>query len=149
MATFFGDFGRRYTDHMLKIGRKHARDALMGKSDRLLADIGISRALLEKGIDHWPWTLGESDVVQLAPKPVVKQNRREERRAIRALRALSDRELSDMGITRGSIAHAVRYGRPRDNEVAKLAKPVVMPTTLKPADKAVAEQPVAERLQAA
>ena len=33
------------------------------------------------------------------------------RRAIRQLRAFSDAELRDMGITRGEIAHVVRFGR--------------------------------------
>ncbi|MBO0614188.1 MAG: hypothetical protein RL122_2161 [Pseudomonadota bacterium] len=33
------------------------------------------------------------------------------RRAIRELEALSDRDLSDMGLARSEIKHAVRYGR--------------------------------------
>jgi uncharacterized protein YjiS (DUF1127 family) len=33
------------------------------------------------------------------------------RRAIHQLEALSDRDLSDMGLVRSEIKHAVRYGR--------------------------------------
>ena len=33
------------------------------------------------------------------------------RRAIRQLEALSDRDLSDIGLARSEIKHAVRYGR--------------------------------------
>jgi uncharacterized protein YjiS (DUF1127 family) len=36
----------------------------------------------------------------------------QERRAIRALQALDNRTLADIGITRGEIAFAVRHGRP-------------------------------------
>ena len=134
MVTFFKNFGQRYTEHMVNIGRKHAREALLGKSDRLLEDMGISRDLLEKGVDHWPWTLIESQPVA-AVQPVRKLSRREERRAIRALQGLSDRELLDIGITRGNIAHAVRYGRWRDaDQVAAVPATAVAPTTLQQAD---------------
>ncbi|PID49442.1 MAG: hypothetical protein CR991_06785 [Proteobacteria bacterium] len=33
------------------------------------------------------------------------------RRAIRELKAMNDRELNDLGLARGEIEHAVRYGR--------------------------------------
>ena len=36
-----------------------------------------------------------------------------ERRAINELRALSDRDLNDMGLSRGMIPHAVRNGLSR------------------------------------
>lgn len=39
------------------------------------------------------------------------------KRAINQLRALSDRELSDIGISRGEIRHIVTHGRYVDNNV--------------------------------
>ena len=36
-------------------GRRQARRALLAKSDRLLADMGFSRELLEQGVKAWPW----------------------------------------------------------------------------------------------
>jgi uncharacterized protein YjiS (DUF1127 family) len=153
MATFFKNFGQRYTEYMIRQGRKQARAALLGKSNRVLEDIGISRDLLEKGTEFWPWTLVESQPAQVAEAaPVARLSRREERRAIRTLRALSDRELLDMGITRGTIVHAVRHGRPADVEAARVARqPAVIPTAIQPTTLHQPEQPVeqAERLQAA
>jgi len=43
-----------------------------------------------------------------------KVGRAERRRAIAELRSLSDSQLRDLGITRGSISHSVRYGRDID-----------------------------------
>jgi len=40
-----------------------------------------------------------------------KVGRMERRRAVAELRGLSDSQLKDMGITRGSISHSVKYGR--------------------------------------
>lgn len=37
---------------------------------------------------------------------------REERQAINALRAMSDHQLKDIGLSRTDIVHAVRTGRP-------------------------------------
>ncbi|WP_020560455.1 DUF1127 domain-containing protein [Thiofilum flexile] len=39
---------------------------------------------------------------------------REIRRAVTELKALDDRDLSELGLTRGGIEYAVRYGRPQD-----------------------------------
>ena len=40
--------------------------------------------------------------------------RAERRRAIAELRSLSDSQLKDLGITRGSITHSVQHGRDLD-----------------------------------
>lgn len=39
------------------------------------------------------------------------------RRAEAELRAMSDRELHDLGLGRGGIPHAARHGRPREGEM--------------------------------
>ncbi|HTO81300.1 MAG TPA: DUF1127 domain-containing protein [Methylomirabilota bacterium] len=91
--------------------RSRARHELLQLDDRRLADIGYSRALLEAGVSAWPWRLpaeattapmtrarplGDADYVQ----------------AIAELRASSDADLRDLGISRAGIEDAVRYGRP-------------------------------------
>ena len=65
------------------------------------------------------------------------------RRAIRQLRAFSDAELRDMGITRGEIAHVVRFGR------TGIEANTPAPTTSGPAAvRQVAEVEVAEEVPA-
>jgi len=51
----------------------------------------------------------KNNVVQFRSKEQ-KLSRSERRRAIAELRGLSDSQLKDIGITRGSIAHSVTYG---------------------------------------
>lgn len=48
----------------------------------------------------------------------INKNERRNRRAIRELRMLNDRELSDMGLSRSAIEHAVRFGRDIDKKAA-------------------------------
>ena len=43
-----------------------------------------------------------------------KMGRAERRRDIAELRSLSDSQLKDLGITRGSITHSVQHGRDLD-----------------------------------
>lgn len=40
-------------------GRNVVRDELLSKDDRFLADIGISRELLEEGVGAWPWRIDQ------------------------------------------------------------------------------------------
>ena len=48
-------------------GVEVTRRRLLELNDSTLADIGVSRALLERGVDAWPWRAGESaDVVAIA-----------------------------------------------------------------------------------
>src|SRR5262249_47958629 len=37
------------------IERSHMRKRLLGRDDRVLADFGISRELLQRGVRAWPW----------------------------------------------------------------------------------------------
>src|SRR5215813_10223396 len=86
--------------------RSRARHELLQLDDRRLADIGYSRDLLEAGVSAWPWRLpaeaatarplGEADYAQ----------------AVAELKASSDADLRDLGISRAGIEDAVRYGRP-------------------------------------
>lgn len=48
---------------MAYLAKESARRKLLARSDRLLADVGISRELLEDGVGAWPWRveqLGEN-----------------------------------------------------------------------------------------
>lgn len=110
MSNLLKSIGQRYNNHMIKIGRQKARAVLLDQSDRTLQDLGISRTLLQQGNHQWPWQNEEEE--QPAPARRRTVSRREEAKAIRTLRALSNRELSDIGISRGSIIDSVRNGRP-------------------------------------
>jgi uncharacterized protein YjiS (DUF1127 family) len=67
---------------------------------------------------HWPAESQDSTAPwQAAPVKAVNRlfawirNKRRIRRAIDELMALDDRMLSDIGLARGNIEHAARYGR--------------------------------------
>jgi len=112
MFQLMKTFAKGYENHMIRAGRAQARRVLMTQSARSLEDMGISRHLLAQGVDAWPWRDGEEQ--PLPTRITTASKRREEKRAIRELRAMSTAELSDMGITRGGIVAAVRYGRRDD-----------------------------------
>jgi len=104
---------------MIQVGRSQARRVLLMQSNRELEDMGISRHLLLEGVKSWPWRDGEQQNTVEQPLPVqvpTRAQRRDEKRAIRELQALSNAELQDMGISRGGIVDAVRHGRRDDQE---------------------------------
>lgn len=107
MSILLKTIGNRYNNYMINVGRQRSRSVLMNQSTRTLQDMGISRSLLEKGVAYWPWR--EAD--QPMPAKSEQLSQRAEAKAIRELRALSDHDLRDIGITRGEIVSAVRYGR--------------------------------------
>ena len=43
------------------------RQELLSKDDRLLADIGISRELLEEGVGAWPWRIDQRGIDETRP----------------------------------------------------------------------------------
>lgn len=81
------------------------RDHLLNMSDRQLEDVGLSRDLLSRGIDYWPWR-DESGAEPRSNQPA-KMTSAEINRAIRELSNMSDKELRDMGVSRGSIRQIV------------------------------------------
>lgn len=106
------NFFTRYDNYMTMKGREDVRQILLNKGNRALEDMGISPYLLNQGVDAWPWREGE---VPAKPAQVTAiSNTREQRRAIRELRSMSNAELSDLGITRGSIPDVVKNGRAMD-----------------------------------
>lgn len=57
-----------------------------------------------------------SNVIKLFGDMVgLTEEKKRERRAIRELHSLSDRELSDLGMARSNIESVVRYGRQDEN----------------------------------
>jgi hypothetical protein len=98
---------RGYELYMTYRGRVLAREYLLTCGDRMLADNGFSRELLEKGVRGWPWRIPvEPELTQCNKAELAAQSQ-----AIADLDSLSDTELQDLGITRGTIEQAVVFGR--------------------------------------
>ena len=110
MSALFEKLSTRYTEYMIHQGRNQARRVLLSQGNAVLEDLGISRDLLESGLSAWPWKVAVDQPAPMAITP--KSSRREQNRAIRVLRAFSDKELRDIGVSRDSIIDAVRNGRP-------------------------------------
>ena len=127
MIRFFKNAYRQYQHRLILRGRRMARDILLDKSDRVLEDMGFSRTLLNAGVSQWPWRIDDENTPIITPKV--------EAHAISQLQAMSDRELFDLGITRGTIEESVRHGRAGID--ARLAKGNVirrpLPADLEPA----------------
>ncbi len=128
MIRFFKNAYRQYQHRMILRARRVARDVLLDKSDRVLEDMGFSRTLLNAGVGQWPWRIeDENKSPDITPK--VEAN------AIRQLQAMSDRELFDLGITRGTIEESVRHGRAGIDEKQVAGNAIRSPqsTDLRPA----------------
>ena len=109
--TFLNSMAQTLERAFMNTSISHTRQILLAQSDRSLADAGISRARLEQGDHAWPWR--EELVVAPVAESASERDRRE--RLVRAageLARLDDRELADLGIGRGDIERAVRFGRP-------------------------------------
>ena len=87
-------------------GRAKTLAHLEGLSDRTLEDLGFSRALMSQGVQAWPW---KADTELAAETASTDSN--EISAAIKELEAYNDRDLADLGISRGEIREAVVHGR--------------------------------------
>lgn len=103
--TILNNLVRSFNSYKTYMGRTKARKVLLKSSDRMLEDAGFSRDLLESGVKAWPW---HAPVVSLVPLKFKQTGNVE---AIRELHTYSDKELNDLGISRGSIPHVVMFGR--------------------------------------
>lgn len=72
-----------------------------------LVEYGFSPALVEKGINAWPW---RNDNL---PDGLVKVKKliADEQHSINELQRFTDAELADIGISRTTIRQSVRHGR--------------------------------------
>jgi uncharacterized protein YjiS (DUF1127 family) len=123
LASAFGRIDRSVRASLAGLARWHrqqqTRHALMGCSDRALADIGIEREhipLVAKGIDPAEYQLREPALRRwwAAARDrldAARAGRRERRRLYRELDAYSDRELEEIGLRRADISDIAR-GRP-------------------------------------
>ncbi len=98
----------RYENRMIRVGRERARAILLSRSDRTLADLGFSRHLLESGVGAWPWDASAEKLAEIDFDSILANDKQ----AIEELQALTDNELHDLGISRGTIHESVILGRP-------------------------------------
>jgi len=109
--TFLNSMAQTLERAFMNTSISHTRQILLAQSARVLADAGISRARLEQGDHAWPWR----DGLEAAPATERASERGRRERLARAadeLARLDDRELADLGIGRGDVERAVRFGRP-------------------------------------
>lgn len=107
---------RGYERYMTYKGRVLAREQLLRYDDRMLADSGFSRELLEKGVSGWPWLTETEQQGSLSADTLHTS----QRQATTDLKTLSDAELRDMGITRDTIEQAGVSGQessPSDHQL--------------------------------
>ena len=104
IATFIVFSQRRKEIQALKETRAY----LLSLDDRLLEDAGFSRTLLKQGLKAWPWRSAEySENNNHQPRP----GQKELNKAASTLRGFSDKDLRDLGISRGEIGYVVEHGR--------------------------------------
>jgi uncharacterized protein YjiS (DUF1127 family) len=101
-----------FSDLMTWVQRSRLRQRLLRMDERRLDDIGYSRALLEDGMRAWPWRLPVDSIAGLGRFELDPFRGPSHAKAVAELQAYSDAELSDLGLSRGTIEHAVRNGRP-------------------------------------
>ena len=101
------NFLKTFETVLQRTARARTRDALLRQSDRTLADAGFSRELLESGVRAWPW---RCEGVSADARDAAELRERQ-RRAVRELQAMDDRELDDLAIARADIPRVVREGR--------------------------------------
>jgi uncharacterized protein YjiS (DUF1127 family) len=110
MKQFLNTIASGVTNALERAGRERARNELLRLDPRLVEDAGLSRELLHEGIGSWPWRLKDEAAVLEASREA-RYAAKAEKRAIRELSAMSDKELADLSISRGDIKRVVRYGR--------------------------------------
>lgn len=88
--------------------KREALDYLRAMSEHQLINSGFSPALVKQGISAWPW----SEDLPMEKLANIERLIAEENRCVKELKRYSDLELSDLGLSRGSIRQSVRYGRP-------------------------------------
>ncbi len=98
-----------FKNHMQNTALRRTRIQLLQMTDRQLEDVGISRTLLQKGIANWPWRETNTANAKLTTQPA-RMKAREINKAINDLSRMSDKQLRDIGVSRGTIRHSVEHG---------------------------------------
>lgn len=102
MKTLIASIAVRIRASMQRAGYDRARREMLRLSDRLLDDVGVSRELLEQGVDAWPWR---------KPEVVTARSAANLESAVAELRDYNDDELNELGIARAQIESVVVRGR--------------------------------------
>ena len=105
--TYFTSIKQAFENYVTRLGRSRANKILLSYSDRQLLDVGISRELLKSGSNGWPWKFSDKSSAYSLATPAASDIRK----AIADLNAYNDTELADLGLSRGGIVDAVRFGR--------------------------------------
>lgn len=100
---------KQIKNHLQNYALHRTRAQLLNLSDRQLEDVGISRRLLVQGVTSWPWREDEKASTELAAQPA-KMKAKDINSAIQELSRMSDKQLRDIGIDRGTIRHSVTHG---------------------------------------
>ncbi len=120
------NLANKFLNYMEYYGRIKSRQILLNLSDRQLEDAGISKELLLKGTSEWPWRVEDQPMAPLSDLQLSQLNDivpvsiadDEYQQAVSDLEQMSDRELLDMGISRGEIRHAVKHGIEMEDRAA-------------------------------
>lgn len=102
----------------VRAGRARLRHNLLLRDERFLADAGFSRALLEVGVDAYPWRKDQEHTLAAMARPRSDAVRAMEA-AIAELSEYSDRQLADLDISRDAIREVVYNGRPTVEHASK------------------------------
>ena len=108
--SFIKSISRSIYQSMEKRAAVRIYDHLQYVDATTLSQAGISRELLSQGPSAYPWRL-ENTKTSAEVVSISRMNEPAIRQGITELKACSDAELHDLGISRGEIAHVVRYGR--------------------------------------
>jgi len=101
------NFFNRILNAIIENRKQEALRYLQSFPPQQLADQGFSKTQMDKGVSGWPWRKDDNVNSEVTNLPT----RAEEKKYVDELRRCSDSELADLGITRGTIRQAVRYGR--------------------------------------
>ena len=97
-----------YERYVTQVSRERAREILLRSDDRMLADAGFSRSLLEEGVAAWPW---RSDAVNEAGLPPIQLDLVTHEQAIRTLTRSSQPELGVLDDSHSLVADVVENRR--------------------------------------
>lgn len=86
---------------MVLAGRARVYSFLIRQDQEWLEKFGYSVKALKQGVSAWPWRKFSED---FAKERIIRQS-------VKELRAYSDRDLQDIGMSRSDIEQAVRSGR--------------------------------------
>lgn len=115
--SLFSSISRNFLQTMEKRAAVRVHEYLQHVDTSLMIQAGISPELFDKGPAAYPWRQeSSSELTQVVS--LASSNETAIREGISELKACSDAELNDLGITRGSIADVVRLGRPGVEQVA-------------------------------